>query len=206
MQPSSEVRSYDELFETILERPGGVRLVAVDGHGGAGKSTFASRLASAGDDRAFIVHTDDFASADNPINWWPRLLEQVIEPLVAGRTGRFQRYDWPTGRLAEWITVPRAPIVVIEGVSSSRAEWHRCLSFAIWIEASPDTCLERGLQRDGEDTLRQWRQWIATEDEHFRRDGARCRADVVVDGSPRLPHDPQSQFVVLPAAWGRPWE
>lgn len=198
MKRSSELHSYKELVETILERSAGVRLVAVDGHGGAGKSTFAERLASAADGRAFIVHTDDFASWDNPINWWPQLLERVIKPLAAGETGRFQRYDWASGRLAEWIIVPRMPIVVIEGVSSSRAEWRHYLSFAIWIETSRDTCLKRGLQRDGDEMLAQWEQWMAAEEEHFRRDGARDRADLFVESSPRGPLDPQSQFVVVP--------
>jgi hypothetical protein len=48
------------------------RVVAIDGHGGAGKSTLAKRLAKELGG-AQIVETDDFASWDNPLNWWPRL-------------------------------------------------------------------------------------------------------------------------------------
>jgi ATP/maltotriose-dependent transcriptional regulator MalT len=82
----------------ILQRPGPVRLVAIDGPGGAGKSTLATQLSAAAEG-APVVHTDDFASADNPINWWPRMLEQVIVPLTEGRPAHFQRYDWPTESL-----------------------------------------------------------------------------------------------------------
>ncbi|HXR12510.1 MAG TPA: hypothetical protein VN770_09460, partial [Gaiellaceae bacterium] len=46
----------------------GTRIVAVDGAGGAGKSSLAERLASRLG--ASIVHTDDFASWDNPVDWW----------------------------------------------------------------------------------------------------------------------------------------
>jgi hypothetical protein len=46
------VESFWSLAESILARPGGVRLVAVDGYRGAGKSTFATRLAGWGCDRA----------------------------------------------------------------------------------------------------------------------------------------------------------
>lgn len=60
----------EHVVEALMERPGPVRLVAVDGPGGAGKSTFADRLAAAAGG-APIIHTDDFASADNPIDWWP---------------------------------------------------------------------------------------------------------------------------------------
>jgi Tfp pilus assembly pilus retraction ATPase PilT len=56
------------LVTDIIERPGPVRLVAVDGPGGSGKSTFAACLSAAANN-APIVHTDDFASWDNPINW-----------------------------------------------------------------------------------------------------------------------------------------
>jgi putative protein kinase ArgK-like GTPase of G3E family len=41
------VESSWSLAESILARPGGVRLVALAGHGGVGKSTFATRLAAA---------------------------------------------------------------------------------------------------------------------------------------------------------------
>ena len=45
------------------------RIVAVDGPGGAGKSSLSEWLA--GELDAPIVHTDDFASWDNPTSWWP---------------------------------------------------------------------------------------------------------------------------------------
>lgn len=195
---AAEVTQYEALVDLILERPGPVRLVAVDGPGGAGKSTFAARLESAAADRAFVVHTDDFASAEEPINWWPRLMASVIEPIVAGGTGRFRRYDWNHRALAEWIIVPRRPIVVIEGVSSSRMEWHNHLAFLVWIETAPDARLGRGLERDGDEMLGQWMEWMAAEDRHFGRDGARRRADLLVDGDPELPHDAETEFVVLP--------
>ena len=116
-----------------MQRPRSVRLVAIDGPGGSGKSTFASRLSAAAGD-APVIHTDDFASADNPINWWPRLLEQVITPLANGEPAHYQRYDWPSESLAEWHTVAPVPIIIIEGVSSARSEWSNHLSFVIWIE------------------------------------------------------------------------
>jgi len=56
------------------------RIVAIDGPGGAGKSTLAARVAGALD--AQVVRTDDFASWDEPFEWWPRLIKQVLAPLV----------------------------------------------------------------------------------------------------------------------------
>lgn len=170
------------LVARILERSGPTRLVAIDGPGGAGKSTFAERLSTAAD-RAPVVHTDDFASADNPINWWPRLLTEVIEPLSRGESGHYQRYDWTTETLAEWCTVEPSPIVIIEGVSAGRHEWLEHLSFVIWIETSRPERLRRGIERDGPDALVDWESWMSAEDAHYERDPTRQRADVIVDGT-----------------------
>ncbi len=171
----------DDLVEDIRKRPGPVRLVAVDGPGGSGKSTFAALLSAAAGD-APIIHTDDFASADNPIDWWPRLLAQVIEPLADGRSAQYQRYDWPTESLMEWKTVDPAPIIIIEGVTSARREWSRHLSYVIWIETNRELRLQRALERDGEDALDDWQFWMAEEDAHYERDPTRQRADTVIDG------------------------
>ena len=130
-----------------------------------------------------MIHTDDFASAANPINWWPRLLEQVVTPLSEGRPARYQRYDWDTDAMAEWHTIDPAPIVIIEGVSSGRKEWAEHLSFVIWIDTPPHVRLERGLERDGSDMLAQWQEWMAAEDEHYARDPSKDRADLVISGT-----------------------
>ncbi|MEX2268521.1 MAG: aminodeoxychorismate synthase [Acidimicrobiia bacterium] len=172
----------------------GTRLVAVDGCGGAGKSTFAERLARACDG-APIVATDHFASWDNPIDWWPRLLEEVIEPLSVGRAARYQWYDWEQRTIGGWREVEPEPVVIIEGVSSSRSEWVDRLAFIIWVETPRALRLDRGLQRDGEGARALWMMWMQAEDAYVARDAPTERADVIVDGAPVLHHDPEREFV-----------
>ena len=62
------------------QAPAGVmtRMVAVDGPGGAGKSSLADWHARELD--AQVVHTDDFASWENPVDWWPDLIERALQP------------------------------------------------------------------------------------------------------------------------------
>ncbi len=141
-----------------------------------------------------VVHTDEFASADNPIDWWPRLREQVIEPLAAGRRARYQRYDWSTESLAEWIDLDPAPVVIVEGVSAARKEWRHHLGFIIWIETPRSERLRRGLDRDGADAVDDWATWGDAEDRHYQSDPTREHADVIVDGTG--PADPRTFTIV----------
>ena len=151
MPRDATITRYDDLAARILERPSErSRLVAVDGPGGTGKSLFAQRLAGALGNSP-IVHTDDFATGEPGVEWWPRLDREVLQPLVSGHTGRYQRYDWNRQTLMEWHNVPAAPVVIIDGVSSARREIAPHLALAVWVHAPRAVRLARGLERDGEE-------------------------------------------------------
>lgn len=173
------VKSLGQLVEHLcgLAEP---CIVAIDGGGGAGKSTLAAALCSAWPGSA-VIHTDDFAAWDNPMDWWPRLLDEALVPLYESRTARFQKNDWENHCLGEWETVT-APRVVIEGVSSSRSEFRPYLRYCIWIETGREERLRRGLERDGEQALDLWRNWMVAEDEYMRTQTPRERADLVLNG------------------------
>lgn len=193
------IETYADLAARISAGPprcGPVRLVAVDGPGGAGKSTFAARVASALGG-VQVVHTDDFASWEDPTGWWPRWEEQVLRPLAGGLPGSFRAYDWWRREAGERRDVPVADVVVLEGVSAARRAVADRLTQAVWVSTGERTRLRRGLKRDGEDALELWRSWMAEEDHHFTLDSTAGRADVVVDGDPRLPHDPETAYVRL---------
>ncbi len=128
------------------------RIVAIDGCGRAGKSTLATKLANILDNCP-VIHTDDFASWDHPLDWYPRVIEQVLEPLRHNHVAHFQKFDWQANQLGQWETVNPCSVVILEGVSSSRSEFRPYLSFAIYIETDRDLRLKRGLERDGEAAL-----------------------------------------------------
>ena len=173
-----------------------VRIVAVDGLGGSGKSTFAERLAAVLGDVP-IVHTDDFASWDDSLGWWSRMIEQVFEPLTTTDVVCFQRYDCSSRSLGEWIEVPHSDCLIVEGVSASRVAFRPYLTYSIWVEASRDTRLRRGVDRHGEAMRSQWKAWMAAEDDYVQHEDPRSHADLIVSGEPDIPHDESTHVVVL---------
>ena len=155
-------------------------IVAIDGLSGAGKSTLAAAIG--GELAATVIHTDDFSRWDLPLDWWPRMLEQVLVPLAAGADAQYQRWDWDAGRLAEWHTVPAGGTVVIEGVSSSRAVFRPYLAASVWVETPRDLRLTRGLERDGQDAAGLWAAWMAEEDAWVAEEDPRLHASLIVTG------------------------
>jgi uridine kinase len=191
----ASVRRFADLAIAVLAMPGPVRLVGVDGCGGAGKTTFAARLCDAAGG-APVVHTDDFASFEEPTAWWPRLLAEVVEPLLRGDAVSFHPYDWVARRPADTIvTVQPAPLVVIEGVGATRAAWRDAMALRIWVDAPREVRLRRGLDRDGAHMLGFWQWWMAAEDAYVAEERPFAHADVVVDGAPDPPGPGPGEFV-----------
>lgn len=169
-------------------RLGPVRLVAVDGPSGSGKSTFAAalaeRLRAASDLTVELLSTDLLATWDDPFGWWPALEQGVLQPLSRGEPGWLAVNEWSTGapRPDGCRLVPLPGVLILEGVSAGRQQAADRVSVLVWVEtADPGQRLERAVARDGEATRPHLLNWQRREDEHFAADGARARADLLID-------------------------
>jgi hypothetical protein len=138
------------------------RIIAIDGPGGAGKTTLAAWLKEELRATA-VIHTDEFASWDNPIDWWPALIEQALKPLAAGTVARYQ----PTA----WAGEKHAPIVIEPGGT-------------VLLERA--VRLQRGIDRNGEDSRAQWERWMDEEDDYVARERPAEHVDVVLPGDQGL--------------------
>ncbi|WEV24375.1 hypothetical protein OYE22_03525 [Streptomyces sp. 71268] len=174
--------SLTDLAERLRALPpslGPVRLVAVDGHAGSGKTTFAARLAAALGD-APVLHTDDLASHAALFDWQGRLVDEVLEPLGRGAVAHYAVYDWRKRHFAEQRALPPAPVVIIEGVGAGRRVVRPYLACLLWMELAEGDSWCRGQRRDGPEMSAFWAGWLPAERAHFAADPSRPHADALV--------------------------
>jgi hypothetical protein len=173
---------FDTLASALLRLPpscGPVRLVAVDGHAGSGKTTFAALLADALGGVP-VLHLDDVATHRELFSWTGRLTAEVLEPLRRGRTARYAPYDWSGRRFGAPRSLPPAPAVVVEGVGAGRRALRPDLAGLIWMDLPSEEAWRRGRRRDGEEQRDFWNGWEAAERAHFARDPSRPHAHLLV--------------------------
>ena len=103
------------------------RLLCVDGPAGSGKTTLAGALVEclrAAGATVQLVHMDDvYAGWAGLKEGMATFSESVVDPLRAGETGRYRRYDWEQGAYAEEHEVPPCDVLVVEGVGSGAATY-----------------------------------------------------------------------------------
>ena len=163
----------------------GTRWVGIDGFGAAGKTTLAARIAAALPG-AVVIHNDDFARRDLPGWDRDRFVRQVVEPLLAGRPGHYQRWDFAADVGAEWHRVPVGVPVVVEGVSATDARLPVPWDFTVWVEVPAAVRRTRIADRDGPALAERWASdWIPMEEAYAATQRPWERVDLVY--APDLP-------------------
>jgi hypothetical protein len=198
---SERVVLIGELLErlTARRRPNSPLIVAIDGRSSNGKTTFAARLAAACPSSA-VVHTDDVAWWHSRFGWDDLLVEGVIAPLRGGRDVAFRPPAWDTRGREGAITVDAdAPMVIIEGVGAGRRSLRDHLDTLVWVQSDLNVTATRDAERvaAGEIDQAGYDGWMA-EEIPFQADQRTWEsADIVVAGTPKAHHDPETEVIIL---------
>ena len=200
---AARIRALDDLAVDLSDPAGPrplpgrrCRVVGIDGLSGSGKSSFARRLAVELD--APVLSVDDLVPGWDGLAQAPGLLaDGVLRPLAAGLAGRYRRYDWPAGRLAEWVELPPGDLLIVEGCCAGVAPAGGLLSCLIWMDAPAGERRRRlELRPDWPAYAPFTQRWARQETALQAAAGTAGRACLVVDNGEKHEGDWGDQFTV----------
>lgn len=195
----------DGITEHIVSRVEQLRreksrvVVAIDGRGGAGKSSLARALVRLLPKSVHIEH-DWFHLPQSQVTEanrfdHARLIAEVLLPFRSGtRVLSFLRYNWgylagiPDGFHELPVIIEDMEIVVIEGCNTLHTSLASHFDLGIWLNTSAALSLERGIRRDIDEykldpdrVHAAWKEWSTWEDQSLIRDDRRKRADIILE-------------------------
>jgi uridine kinase len=186
----------EDVIAAVLQRlptTGAPALVCIEGLGGAGKTTLARAIAARAENIT-LVHGDDFYGPEERDwrSWTPRqgyeryfdhrrLERELLRPLSAGQPATFQRYDWETNSLDNWVAVEPRGIVLVEGVYLLRQELRSYWDFSLYVD-TPRNVRQARLHARGENDEGWIARWSAAEDYYEQLEQPAQAADLVVKG------------------------
>lgn len=192
------VQTFRELAHRIISLPQKhrQRLIAIDGGGGAGKTTFAACLQKE-IPGSCVVKIDDFylppqlrtpvvfVDVINPNFGWDRLHKLVFEAVKNDQDISYQLYNFDQGTLSgEVKRIPRGATVIVEGVWSMQTAFLDFYDYCIWLEAPAAIRLERGVSREGEEMRQVWEQeWIPIDEHYQKTQEPQHKANCIIDSA-----------------------
>jgi uridine kinase len=142
-------------------------LVAVEGYGGSGKTTFANQLRDTLRN-AYVVNIDDFIVKEKLTepSWdkggfdRKRLEQQVLIPATTNRPVQYEELIWETNSLSEPKIVPTVDYLIVEGISSYHPDVAHYYDYKVWVDTPIEVAKQRGHERDkANENADKWDLW-----------------------------------------------
>ncbi len=161
---------------------GSLPIVLIDGRSGAGKTTVARQLRERSPRTMSLIGLDElYPGWDGLAAGAEMARELILEPIRAGRPGRWRRWDWTRHRPGEEVITPAGVPLILEGAGVLTPAAAALTPVRVWLESPEEHRRDRALARDGETYRPHWRRWAEQEDEHVRANRPRDLATILVD-------------------------
>ena len=135
-------------------------------------------------------------------DWADLLVGGVLEPVRRGEAVSYRPPAWRERNRAGAIEVPQGcELVIVEGAGAARHELMGLVDAVVWVQSDMAEAERRGIERDGGDqaAVSFWHLWMAEELPFMARQRPWARANVIVAGTPSVPHDPANEVVIAEA-------
>lgn len=175
---------------TKLPRNGKFYIVAIDGRGGAGKTTLTEYIEKFLPSFSVLNGDEYFEPDDNTIAFGSfnekRFEKEVLSQLRDGKSEfTYRPYRW-----GDEEPLSNKKLKITEGIIVERSgsfAFDLEYDFKIWVETPAKLALQRGQERDEmplEQGYRSWKEvWQPQEDAHFKKVKPLETADIVLDGT-----------------------
>ena len=185
---------YTKLFgvlEALAKIPAdSVKIVAIEGRCGSGKTTLARSLASLLG--AGIVHMDDFflpgelrtAERFNEPGGnihYERFMDEVLPHLRNTDAFAYGRFDCSRMQITVERMVEAGKLRIVEGSYSCHPKFGDYMDIRVFMDVDQEEQIQRLTQRDGESAIESFQNiWIPKEEKYFDTYGILQKADVYI--------------------------
>lgn len=165
--------------------------IALDGRCASGKTTLGYYLSEKFD--ANLFHLDDFflqahqrtaerlSEVGGNVDY-ERFKTEVLEPVLAGDTVEYRRFDCGSLQIAESIQISTKRINIIEGSYSQHPYFGDIYDLKVFTDIDEKSQMENIRRRNGEDKLKVFKErWIPKEEAYFEKFRIREQSDIVVE-------------------------
>lgn len=165
-------------------------LVALEGGSASGKSTLGAALAERMN--ATLVHMDDFflplelrtaerfAQPGGNVHW-ERVLEEVLQPLAAGKTAEYGVFDCSVMAVNRTARAEVRDVILVEGAYALHPVLRDFYDLKVFLSVDQETQKARILARNGEAMLQRFvNEWIPLEQAYFDACGVKDCCDIVL--------------------------
>jgi hypothetical protein len=210
------VEPLSSVVDAVTRRPTGrssvgrPAVLAVDGRSNNGKSTLAARISELVPG-SVVVHTDDIAWEHSRFGWADLLIDGILAPAHQGRSVSYRPPRWEEHGREGSIEVPAGcPLLIIEGVGAGRRQVAHLIDTLIWVQADERETGRRAAARAANppaaDLANQAADGAPIDDEGWMAEELPFnaaqrtweRADIIICGTPEIPHDPDTELVIAP--------